>query len=74
MCWVCNNAGGVADYLVDKPPHLHAVITTGFLSTNSVQGRLKTLALCETSREDVVANIGLFLHPSNVYKVSGGVG
>ncbi|GFR41308.1 hypothetical protein Agub_g1986, partial [Astrephomene gubernaculifera] len=23
----------------------------------------------ESSREDVVANIGLFLHPSNVYKV-----
>ncbi|KXZ56498.1 hypothetical protein GPECTOR_1g446 [Gonium pectorale] len=33
------------------------------------RGRLKTLALCESSREDVVANIALFLHPSNVYKV-----
>ncbi|GLC33814.1 DNA-dependent ATPase protein rad54 [Pleodorina starrii] len=37
--------------------------------TKWLQGRLKTLAMCESSREDVVANIGLFLHPSNVYKV-----
>ncbi|GIL43573.1 hypothetical protein Vafri_1202 [Volvox africanus] len=37
--------------------------------TKWLQGRLKTLAMCESSREDVVANIGMFLHPSNVYKV-----
>ncbi len=46
---------------------LHALLPTPPLP----QGRLRTLALCESSREDVVANIQLFLHPANVYKVRG---
>ncbi|KAG2497992.1 hypothetical protein HYH03_004251 [Edaphochlamys debaryana] len=37
--------------------------------TKWLQGRLRTLAMCESSREDVVSNIGLFLHPANTYKV-----
>lgn len=34
-----------------------------------LQGRLSTMALCEAGRDDVIAGITAFLHPSNKYKV-----
>jgi DNA repair and recombination RAD54-like protein len=33
------------------------------------QGRLRTLPLCESSREDVISSINQFLSPSNYYNV-----
>lgn len=35
-----------------------------------LQGRLKTIALCEASREDVVASLKTFLAPTNQCPVS----
>ncbi len=40
--------------------------------TKWLNGRLEPLALCESSREDVLAGITTFLHPSNTHKARPG--
>ncbi|MEW5303086.1 MAG: hypothetical protein WDW36_005813 [Sanguina aurantia] len=35
----------------------------------AVQGRVKTMPICESSREDVISSLAQFLHPANIYKV-----
>ena len=34
------------------------------------QGRLRTIALCESTREDVISSVALWLSPRNVCPVS----
>lgn len=37
--------------------------------THALQGRVKTLPLCESSREDVTMSISQFLSPRNYFQV-----
>ena len=38
-------------------------------NSESVQGRLRTIALCESSREDVISSVALWLSPRNICPV-----